>query len=59
MSVMLPILFKVVSKENRLSKNYETQSFVKPHVPAIMTYEHQSFAALESDQYAVEHEAQF
>ena len=51
--------FKSVSNENRISNNYETQSFMKPNVPAIMTHDHQSFAAIKSEQCAVEHEAQF
>ena len=35
------------------------QSFMKSNVPAIMAHDHQSFAAIESEQYGVEHEAQF
>ena len=59
MSVTLPILFKAISNENRIRHNYEMQSFTKLNVPAVMTHEHQSFGTIESEQYAIEHEAQF
>ena len=59
MSVTLPKLSKLMSNENSLSNNYEMRSFMKPNVPAIMTQHHQSFTALESEQYAIEHEARF
>ena len=59
MSVTLPKLFKLMSNKNRISDNHEMQSFMKLNVPAIMTHDHQSFAAIESEQYAVEHETQF
>ena len=35
------------------------QSFMKTNIPAIMTHEYQSLAAIETEQYAIEHEAQF
>ena len=59
MSVTLPKLLKLMSNENHRSKCYEMQSFMKSNVPAIMTHEHQSLAAIESEQYAIEYEAQF
>ena len=59
MPVTLPKLFKLISNENRIRNNYEMQSFMKSNVPAIMTIDDQSFAAIESEQYAVEDEAQF
>ena len=59
MSVTLPKLLKLMSNENHRSKCYEMQSFMKSNVPAIMTHEHQSLAAIESELYAIEYEAQF
>ena len=58
MSVTLPKLFKVMSNENSISNNYEMQSIMKPNVPAVMTHKHQSLTTIESEKYAVEHEAQ-
>ena len=42
-----------------ISNYYEMQNSMKPNVPAIMTHEHQSLAAIESEQYAIEYETQF
>ena len=62
---LFPELFILMSNENCISNSYEMQSFMKPNVPAIMTHEHQSFAATVfccdtslSEQYAIEYEAQ-
>ena len=59
MSVTLTKLFKLMSNENCTSNYYEMQIFMKPNVPAIMTHEHQYLVAIESEQYAIEYEAQF
>ena len=42
-----------------MSNCYEMQSLMKPNVPAIKTREHQSLAAIDSENYDIKYEAQF